>query len=405
MKITRTERYTDWVFQGAHAGEQAASVGVGLFRGSIYFRHAHDNLQSGDTIDREEFFVELSDGSTYELGTGLSGEKVAITNHGVTSSGDVYLEVVGKPTFGVGVSKVYRNVTISFDDGKVPVLDTEQLNGILDNLKESLSTSMQDTANAVKQEAFAKVDTMGIELKDSCNSTVNAAKAEVEAKVTALDGRFESNKSDVARQMATLNSQWMTQAESLDSKIATVQVDVNNVRKELEAGIQGLNQFNVALWQPTTGKFVGSGLTENIIDSNMVIVQSDNVFTHGLDGSVILKASEYDRVLTITVTAGMVLSANPQGGYWYLFVGDKKGSLLAQSVFPVMASDVKNFYQTQNSVRLFIPRGGSHPAVGDGGVFPKLRNMNKEDITMNNIKIELALQTSFKLQNDPIFPI
>lgn len=375
MKITRTERYTDWVFQGAHAGEVAARVGVGLFRGSIYFRHAHDNLQSGDTVDREEFFVELSDGSNYELGNGASGEKVSIVNHGVTSSGDVYLEVSGKDELGVGVSKVYRDVTISFDDGKVPVLDTEQLNGILNDLKSSLTESMQDTADAVKKEAFEKVETMGIELKDSCKSTVDSAKKDVEAQVSTLD-----------------------------TKIVSVQSDITNIRKELEEGIKGMNQFNVALWQPTTGKYISSGKTENIIDTGTAIIQSDNVFTHGMDGSIILKESVFDRVLTITMTAGMVLSANPQGGYWYLFIGDKDGGLITQSVFPVMASDVRNFYQTQTSVRLFIPRGDSHPVVSNGGVFPKLRNMNKEDITMNNIKLELSLQTSFKLQNDPIFP-
>lgn len=405
MKITRTERYTDWVFQGAHAGEQAASVGVGLFRGSIYFRHAHDNLQSGDTIDREEFFVELSDGSTYELGTGLSGEKVAITNHGVTSSGDVYLEVVGKTAFGVGVSKVYRNVTISFDDGKVPVLDTEQLNGILDNLKGSLTASMQDTADAVKKEAFDKVETMGISLKDDCNSTVKTAKAEVEGKVTALENRFESNKSDVAYQLASINSQWMTQAESLDAKIDTVKADVGEVRKELAAGIQSLNQFNVAMWLPTGPIVVGSGVNKRILGHEVSILQSDNVFTHGMDGSVILKESPYDRVLTLTMTAGMSLSDTPKGGYWYFFIADKSGKLITQSVFPVMPGSVSNFYLTQSSVRLFIPRGASHVAVADEGVFPQLRNMNSETLTMNNVKLELSLQTSFKLQNDPIFPI
>lgn len=405
MKVTRTERYTDWVFQGAHAGEVAARVGVGLFRGSIYFRHAHDNLQSGDTIDREEFFVELSDGSNYELGQGASGEKVSIVNHGVTSSGDVYLEVVGRDDFGVGVSKVYRSVTISFDDGKVPVLDTEQLNGILNDLKGSLTESMQNTADAVKQEAFEKVDTMGIALKDSCNSAVNSAKAEVEAKVTELNDRFESNKSDVGRQMATLNSQWMEAETKLDAKIGTVQEDVNSVRKELEAGIQSLNQFNVAMWLPTGPIVVGSGINKRILDHEVTILQSDNVFTHGMDGSVILKESPYDRVLTLTMTAGMSLSETPKGGYWYFFIADKSGKLITQSVFPVMPGSVNNFYLTQSSVRLFIPRGNSHVAVADEGVFPQLRNMNGETLTMNNIKLELSLQTSFKLQNDPIFPI
>lgn len=404
MIVTRTESYSDWVYQGAYAGEVAASVGVGLFKGSIYFRHAHDNLREGDVVDREEFFVELSDGSTYELGQGLSSEKISITHNGVTSSGDVYLSVEGIDGIGVGVSRIYRSMTISYDDGKVPVLDTDQLNGILENLKTSLTESMQNTADAVKQEAFKKVDTMGIELKDSCTNTVNGAKSELSTKINALEGRFESNKTDVGRQIATVNSQLLTTTEELNTKIGTVQTNLNEVKAELESNMQGFNQFNVALWQPVSPIVVGSGINRRILDHDVTIVQSDNVFTHGLDGSIILKESKYDRVLTLTLTAGMLLSDTPQGGYWYFFIGDKSGGLVTQAVFPVMASDVKSFFQTQSSVRIFIPRGNSHIAVSDGGLFPYLRNMNKESLTMNNIKLELALQTSFKLANDPIFP-
>lgn len=246
MLITRTESYTDWSYQGALAGETAAWNGVGLYEGSIYFRHSHDTLKPGERILREEFFVELSDGSTYPLGEGASREKITITNHGTTSDGSVYLEVKGNPAYGVGVSRVTQNITVEFDDGRVPVLDTDQLTEILGNLRDSLTQSMQDTANAVKQEAFARVDTMGIELKDTCNSTVSAAKADVESKVTALDGRFESNKTDVSRQMFTLDSRLTNTANALDAKIGSVQTNVSiaadELRGELQAGVQAVSQ-------------------------------------------------------------------------------------------------------------------------------------------------------------------
>lgn len=47
MLVTRTEMFTDWSYEGAYMGEQAATVGIGLMSGHIYFRYAYDFLKMG----------------------------------------------------------------------------------------------------------------------------------------------------------------------------------------------------------------------------------------------------------------------------------------------------------------------------------------------------------------------
>lgn len=118
MLITRTEMFTDWVFQGAHAGEQAATVGRGLMRGHIYFRYADDFLKAGETIQREISFVELSDGSTYELGGSVSRVQFSVEtliaandgNHPALTTG--YKLVVANKT---GANVIFSNsATLTF---------------------------------------------------------------------------------------------------------------------------------------------------------------------------------------------------------------------------------------------------------------------------------------------------
>lgn len=404
MLITRTETYTDWVYQGALAGETAAWNGVGLYEGSIYFRHSHDALKPGERILREEFFVELSDGSTYPLGEGASGEKVTILNHGTTSDGSVYLEVKGNPDYGVGVYRVTQNITVEFDDGRVPVLDTEQLDEVLSQLNDSLTTSMKDTADAVRRELREELRTGVEDSKQDCNMRTEAVKNELTTSLDSLRSTHESDKLEVLRQVSTVNSQLLNTTDELNGKIATVEGKLSSIESDIENSVKETNQFNIALWKPTKSIAVNSGLNLKIIDHDTQIVQSDNVFTHGMDGSVILKPSMYDRVLTLTFTSSVNLADKSHKGYWYFFIADDKEALVAQSVFPIMPDDVANFYITQQSVRMFIPRGAdTHPAVS-GGVFPRIRNMYKDTLTFSRMELELTLQTSFKLQNDPILP-
>lgn len=252
MIVTRTESYSDWVYQGAYAGELAASVGVGLFKGFIYFRHAHDNLQAGHTIDREEFFVELSDGTKYLLGTGLSGEKIQVLNHGVTNDGNVHLEVIGNEDIGVGVSRITRNVTISFDDGKVPVLDTEQLNEILGSLEGSLTDSMKNTAEAVKTELRDELATKVEDVRQECSK----ATATVNGNVIRIEGELSDKITS-----ASLASNAYTDATKteLAGKITSLEKTIEELR--------GLTKYRspVARWNiPVTS--IPSNNAFNLLD-------------------------------------------------------------------------------------------------------------------------------------------
>lgn len=194
MIVTRNETFVDWTFSGAHANEMAATVGSGLLRGYIYFRYAYDMLKEGEEIEREVSYVHLSDGSQYELGTGLSSEKIDIVYEGQTGDGEVSLKVNGK--VGIGVSSITRNVTIKYDDGRVPVLDTEQLDVILDSLEDSLTEDMVSTAEAVKTELSDKVSSVAIDLETTCNSKVENAKASLQASITSIQKEIQglSNK-------------------------------------------------------------------------------------------------------------------------------------------------------------------------------------------------------------------
>lgn len=229
MIITRTERYTDWYYQGAQSTEVAATVGRGLLKGHIYYRYSHDALKEGDTLDREKSFVILSDGSEYELGTGLSSEKITIVYHGETSDKMVHIEVQGKDDVGVGVQSIQRDMTISYDDGKTPVLDTEQLNGILTKLSESLTESMKDTAESVKQELSNQIETVGIDLEAKCEKAVEAS-------------------------ATTLRQEIKTATTGLNSAVADFNVKVQlmeNKQAEIERNIA--NRILVAEW--TVGRF------------------------------------------------------------------------------------------------------------------------------------------------------
>lgn len=244
MIVTRTETYTDWVYQGAHAGEQAAWIGRGLLKGSIYFRYAYDFLNKGDTVTREVSHVHLSDGSTYELGTGLSSEKITISYEGQTDSNEVTLRVDGK--LGIGVSSITRNVTISYDDGKVPVLDTDQLEGVLDELSSSLTASMKDTAEVVKTELRNELSTKLIDLEEKVDGKLKTQSDTIggliDEKVTAGDLAV---KSELTQETSDLVS---STAESLRSEILTSKQDlISELQSTRSALAQKIEQDDTKL--------------------------------------------------------------------------------------------------------------------------------------------------------------
>lgn len=111
----------------------------------------------------------------------------------------MYLEVHGKPEYGVGVYRITQNITIEFDDGRVPVLDTEQLNEVLSKLNDSLTESMKNTAEAVKKELRDELDTGVTDAKQECSDDINSAKEELSKRIT-------KNADDVTRLSNRLDS-------------------------------------------------------------------------------------------------------------------------------------------------------------------------------------------------------
>lgn len=347
MLITRTEMFTDWVFQGAHAGEQAATVGRGLMRGHIYFRYADDFLKAGETIQREISFVELSDGSTYELGGGESAEKINIIDRGVVS-GEVHLEVSG--TTGVGVNRILRHVTIQYDDGKIPVLDTEQLDVILDSLSESLTDSMVDTANAVKQElrnelqtGLANVQVLTQNLVQEGLNGVTTEVADATNKVSELEGE-------------------------LNDWTGTVEDSLEGIRREIGSlNIPAVHYMQCA----TPGQYtIDAGGTNNLVAVKPVgMGGSTFVYDNGRKSiKVAGGAHNKDRMLRVTITSNIELRDGADG---VVYVGLRNGgddSVGAQQVLYVNANKMGgSVSRVQFSVETLIAANdGNHPALTTG---------------------------------------
>lgn len=196
MVVTKTTRYTDWSFQGVHANEVGATVGNGLLFGFIYFRHSYDFLQEGDKVLREVHLVELSDGTITEMRDARQEHrlniqnKVNIVSHGLQPDGTICLQVFGKVDVGIGVSRVLRDVTVEYDDGRTPVLGNEQLEALLEQLRESLTQSMKDTAAAIKQE-----------LRNELDSRLTSTKEELKQLVAATDTKLATSVSNLKTTM------------------------------------------------------------------------------------------------------------------------------------------------------------------------------------------------------------
>lgn len=347
MLVTRTEMFTDWSYKGVHMGEQAATVGVGLMTGHIYFRYADDFLQEGETIKRELSFVELSDGSNYELGAGASAEKITIIDHGLTSAGEVYLEVIGKPEIGVGVSRILRHVTIEYDDGKVPVLDTDQLNDVLKQLSDGLTQSMVDTANAVKQEVNARIDTAEIELEQKCNEAVNsmgeAVRHEIDEAIQGVD---------------EVVGEW---AES-----TTTSMDRINQR------IDGLHIPTPVFMQCSTpGQYtIQSGDTVNLFHALPNGMPADGPFTYRPNYKTISIAGgavPYDRMLRVTFISTLNVSDGAVGPL-HVSLRNHTDEVSAQQIVYLDRDKMNNrIIRVQFSFETFIAANDStHPALNNG---------------------------------------
>lgn len=359
MLVTRTEVYTDWSYQGVHMGEQAATVGVGLMTGHIYFRYAYDFLQDGDKIQRERSFIELSDGTTYELGTGASASKITVIDHGLTSGGEVYIEVIGKPEVGVGVSRILRHVTIEYDDGKVPVLDTEQLEEVMTELSDHLTQSMVNTAEAVKQELRNELNTsvadVQIQMQNVLSEKLNATKTELRQE-TASAIQVVTNDLD----------DWVDSAGETHD-------DINERIDRVSDNVLDLtNRVHVGMWHLAYAYVVNTS-TINVLNDAPKLSIPSKAFEYDASSKTIkffpVGGAEKHHVIRLTLTSNVTVD-NGIGGHIYFQLKDSTGNtVLSQATIGMLRSygaDIKT-HAMQLTASLFIPKGElNHVAFVNG---------------------------------------
>lgn len=343
MIVTRNERYTDWVYQGVHMHEESATHGEGLLSGHIYYRYSHDFLKEGEEIQREKSFIHLSDGSEYELGTGLSSEKITVMYHGQTSDGSVHIEVRGNPSIGVGVQSIQRAVTIAYDDGKVPVLDTDQLQGIMTELHDSLSESMVATAETVKQELRNELNTIAIDVKQECASTTETAVNTLRTEMTAtLDG---------------VRAEVSTAVGAVDAKVGVL-------REYLDT--------HTIIGQGTIGQYtIPQGSFVNILYAPFNNSQWHNPLMYHNESTGTIKLmtgiSTRNRMATFTWT-GPLLVGEGYNNYIEMHVRNQNGDTLAMRHFYLFRSGgtPETLNRFQMSVDLFIKANDSAAILEDG---------------------------------------
>lgn len=387
MLVTRTEMFTDWSYEGVHPGEQAATVGIGLASGHIYYRYSHDFLKSGESIQRERSFVELSDGTTYELGSGASAEKININYHGLTGSGEIYIEVSGSK-FGVGVSRILRHVTIEYDDGKVPVLDTDQLKGILAELSDNLTDSMVTTAESVKGELRSELQTklidVKVDLQNQCNETVQnsaeAIRAEIDEAVQGVQEDLSDWSDTTGETLDRMNSMIASQEKRSDSRIYIAQIPLAGKFTSIAQN----RQLNLLTNQTTSG-----------------ILYGDDIFTlTGSGEDALIRVADgvdmsNNRVLSVNVLLDSLEVSDPtnNAGFCFMQLRDSTNAIQSQTAFFFNREHgwpkVNPFIQTQVSV--FIPKGLDAGTLLSGGFKVTLVHYSKGTINISGGKIDLSM--------------
>lgn len=292
MIVTRNAQFTDWTYQGAHANEVAATVGNGLLEGHIYFRYVNDFLKEGERILRSRSFITLSDDTTYELGAGEVAPKVTVIDHGVTSGGEVHVEVRGVDGSGIGVFSITRHVTIEYDDGKVPVLDQDQMKIIMAELSDNLTESMVDTANAIKEELRTEITNVTHEVDNKLTS----AKAEIGQTVREnMDNVTQNLESVVDSAKVALNER----VDNVSSDLASARDELSRrINTLLEAAPRICGWGHSGYFTARDDNWVNflSGAPGSITGNTEFLVREGNFLK--LTGGV----KPYDRVLRITIT-------------------------------------------------------------------------------------------------------
>lgn len=389
MLVTRQEQFTAWIYQGAHMGERAATVGVGLMDGYIYFRPSNDSIGSDERILRDKYYVELSDETEYPLGEGESAHKITIKDLGYLN-GEARVQVIGKPEVGVGVSRILRRVTIEYDDGKVPVLDTDQLNGILAELNDNLEQSMVGTAEAVKEELRQEVANSVIDTKSYCDTKITEAsealstsiesvRGEMRSSVTNLDTKVDATTARLDSKIDTSVTGMDTKVSSLrtelDSRIVLVENSVTSMDSEIESmrtDLTGAIEERVRLARWSFGQYsISNTAFNNILFSAPATMSGDTVFTYNADNkSLVLNTppTSVDRMLRLSVITTLEVPNN-WAGHLVMHVRNIAGGTQTQTIVFLnrdhgLPQHVQNvFFETE----LCIPGNfENHPLYGAG---------------------------------------
>lgn len=389
MLVTKTVNSTLWMFQSKQMGEQAATVGRGLMTGYIYWRHAFDFLQSGERILREEYFVELSDGSVYPLGQGAASSKITIVDLGLLEGGETGIHVIGKPEVGVGVSRVLYSAVVEYDDGKVPVLDTDQLNGILAELNDNLEQSMVSTAETVKEELRQEVANSVVDSKSYCDakvseasetlsSSVESVRGEMRNSITNMDTKVDATSmrldSKIDTAVSGLDTKISTLRTDLDSRIVLVENSVTSMDTEMESlrtDLSGAIEDKVRIGRWTFGQYsVTSSDFNNILFSAPTII-GDSVFSYNADNkSLVLNTpnTNVDRLLKVSVITTLEIPEG-YGGHLVMHIRNIAGGTQVQDLGFLnrghgLPQHVQNvFFEAE----LFIPGNfNNHPLYGAG---------------------------------------
>lgn len=365
MLVTRTEMFTDWSYEGAHMGEQAATVGRGLMSGHIYFRYAYDFLDTGERVQRERSFVELSDGSTYELGSGASADKITIIDDGITSGGEVHLQVIGKPEVGVGVSRILRHVTIEYDDGKVPVLDTDQLNGILAELSDHLTDSMVDTAEAVKQELRSELSTkvadVQVNMQNVLSEELAETKTEIREDISEAKEELRRETTEAVKEVSDDLNDWVASAGQTHDDLT---------RKIQEVGAAPRTRMNVAMWRTPGIYTLAKGVVTNILEHQPTVFSADPCIVWDATNKALKLVNvptDKNKVLRITVTGGLTIDTAALGNI-VVALRDNRGSIISQSHMFIQRERMESLtVGAQFAIELFIGAGeATHNALTTG---------------------------------------
>lgn len=380
MLTTKQAEYVVWIYQGAGMGATAATVGEGLMDGYIYFRPTDDFLNEGERILRDDYYVDLSDGSEYVLGQGASSSKVHITNLAYLN-GDARIKVTGIPDVGVGVARIVRRVVIEYNDNRVAVLDEAQLNTVTKDLHDEVSKSLEALNTDVKAVLRQEMESLGNELKDTLHDEITEADNEVLLKV---DNRISTLRGEIEPRIITL-----------ESDLKTLTGTIESINTNLTAALDA--KARIGRW--SFGQYtVSPNNFNNVLFAPPTVIKGDPVYIYSTQNKAIALDQTFagvDRIFKATCTATIEV---PDGyaGYVTLHLRNVVGGTYAQDMkFISRANGLSNVPPAvQFTVELYIPEDAHGHPLYSQGLRLEYNNTGPANIVVKPGNITLTLLTA-----------